>query len=270
MNSSRRLGLIVAMALTMDAFIIAPAFPQQDEAAALDKRVGELVRTGKFSEAVPLAQRALEIWEQALGPDHFNVATVLHSLAALDKRVGELYRTDEFSEAVPLAQRALEIWEKALGPDHPDVATALNGLAELYREQGRYADLRSLRQIDAEYAPELELHLVMDNYGTHNTDHVGAGLRRCWALSSSITFILSAKCWCSATATSNFSSQRRSPPTWTAASQVQGLSPRILGSRDSPSSGCRSSTRSWIARLSVPIPWRMRRQRPRTASRTRK
>jgi DDE superfamily endonuclease len=39
-------------------------------------------------------------------------------------------------------------------------------------------DYRFLRQIDAEYAPELELHLVMDNYGTRNTDQVKRWLKR--------------------------------------------------------------------------------------------
>ena len=38
--------------------------------------------------------------------------------------------------------------------------------------------LRFLRQIDAEYAAELELHLVMDNYGTHKTDQVKRWLKR--------------------------------------------------------------------------------------------
>jgi transposase len=38
--------------------------------------------------------------------------------------------------------------------------------------------LRFLRQIDKEYEPELELHLVMDNYATHKTDHVERWLKR--------------------------------------------------------------------------------------------
>lgn len=38
--------------------------------------------------------------------------------------------------------------------------------------------LRFLRQIDAEYAPELELHLVLDNYGTHKTVAVQRWLKR--------------------------------------------------------------------------------------------
>jgi transposase len=38
--------------------------------------------------------------------------------------------------------------------------------------------LRFLRQIDSEYAPELELHLVMDNYGAHKTEQVKRWLKR--------------------------------------------------------------------------------------------
>jgi transposase len=38
--------------------------------------------------------------------------------------------------------------------------------------------LRFLRQLDQEYEPELELHLVMDNYGTHKTDQVKRWLKR--------------------------------------------------------------------------------------------
>ena len=116
MNPIKRLGLIIAVALTMDAFVIASAFPQQNEAAALNEKVSELYRAGKFVEAVPLAQRALAIREKALGPDHLDVATSLINLA-------ELYRNQRrYADAEPLYKRALAIREKALGPDHPDVA----------------------------------------------------------------------------------------------------------------------------------------------------
>ncbi|EQD28801.1 transposase, partial [mine drainage metagenome] len=38
--------------------------------------------------------------------------------------------------------------------------------------------MRFLRQLDAEYEPELDLHLVLDNYGTHKTPHVQRWLKR--------------------------------------------------------------------------------------------
>src|SRR4029077_19901244 len=93
---------------------------------------------GRFSEALPLAQRALAIREKALPLDHPDVAVSLNNLA-------ELYRAQgRYADAEPLGtrahKRALAIEEKALDPDHPDVAVLLNSLAELYRAQDRYAD----------------------------------------------------------------------------------------------------------------------------------
>src|SRR6266576_4496027 len=35
-----------------------------------------------------------------------------------------------------------------------------------------------LRRLDAEFPPELKLHLVMDNYGTHKEPHVQAWLKK--------------------------------------------------------------------------------------------
>jgi hypothetical protein len=45
----------LAALLLVSCFVGTPAIAQQDEAAALDKRVGELYQAGKFSDAVPLS-----------------------------------------------------------------------------------------------------------------------------------------------------------------------------------------------------------------------
>jgi tetratricopeptide (TPR) repeat protein len=140
MNIIKRLGLIVAVALTMVASIIAPAFSQQDELAALDKRIRELYQAGKFSEAIPLAQRVLVIREKVLGPDHPNVAIWLNDLANLYLAQGR------YADAESLYRRALAMREKTLGPDHPNVAQSLNSLALLYTSQGRYADAEPLNK----------------------------------------------------------------------------------------------------------------------------
>ena len=74
---------------------------------------------------------ARAIWEQALGPDHPDVAAALTSLALL-------YESQKrYGEAEPLYQRALGIKEKVLGPRHPDVATSHINLAALHRLQGQ-------------------------------------------------------------------------------------------------------------------------------------
>ena len=38
--------------------------------------------------------------------------------------------------------------------------------------------LKFLRRLDGEFPPELQLHLVMDNYGTHKEPHVQAWLKK--------------------------------------------------------------------------------------------
>lgn len=93
---------------------------------------------GKYAEAEPLLERALEIRERTLGPEHPGVGTILNNLA-------EVYRSQgNYGEAEPLYRRAIEIDEKAQGPEHPSVAVDLNNLAVLYRGMGRYAEAESL------------------------------------------------------------------------------------------------------------------------------
>jgi tetratricopeptide (TPR) repeat protein len=94
----------------------------------------------RYGEAEPLYQRALQIREQQLGPEHPDVATSLTGLASLYSQQGR------YGEVEPLYQRALQIREQQLGPEHPDVATSLNGLANLYKNQGKDAEAEPLYQ----------------------------------------------------------------------------------------------------------------------------
>jgi tetratricopeptide (TPR) repeat protein len=140
MNPVCRIGFILAAMLLVVSFTGVPAIAQQDEAAALHKRVLELYQAGKFSEAIPLAERVLAIREKAFGPDHPEIATVLNSLAVLYTAQGR------YAEAEPLLKRSLAIREKVLGSGQPNFAQSLNSLAVLYRDQGRYADAESLHK----------------------------------------------------------------------------------------------------------------------------
>jgi tetratricopeptide (TPR) repeat protein len=98
----------------------------------------ELYQQGRYSEAEIIAGKTLEVGEDALGPEHPEVAASLNNL-------GELYRAQgRHTEAEPLYRRALAIREKALGPEHPEVGTSLNNLAELYRAQGRHTGAEPL------------------------------------------------------------------------------------------------------------------------------
>jgi tetratricopeptide (TPR) repeat protein len=69
-------------------------------ATSLNNLAGLYRSIGKYSEALPLYERALQIREQQLGADHPNTAISLNNLAALYYSIGK------YSEALPLYERA--------------------------------------------------------------------------------------------------------------------------------------------------------------------
>ncbi|WP_293028794.1 tetratricopeptide repeat protein [Moorena sp. SIO3I8] len=108
------------------------------KASQLNQQALELYQQGKYSEAMPLAERALEIRREVLGEEHPDVATSLNNLAGL------YFSQGRYGEAEPLFRQALALRKKLLGEDHPDVATSLNNLAGLYFSQGRYGEAEPL------------------------------------------------------------------------------------------------------------------------------
>jgi tetratricopeptide (TPR) repeat protein len=98
-----------------------------------------LDEAGDYRNAQGPIARALAILEQALGPDHPNVATSLNNLA-------ELYRAQgNYGEAEPLYQRALKICEDVLGPQHPNTITVATNYAALLSQMGREDDAAALK-----------------------------------------------------------------------------------------------------------------------------
>jgi CHAT domain-containing protein/lipopolysaccharide biosynthesis regulator YciM len=110
------------------------------QARELNAESVRLYRTGKYDQARPLAEHALEIRQKELGLEHPNVADSLNGLAILFSMKGD------YAKAIPLHRRALEIREKALGPEHPDVAATLHNLANLSRNTGDFTGAESFYQ----------------------------------------------------------------------------------------------------------------------------
>ena len=94
---------------------------------------------GRYEEAEPLYQQALEVYRKLLGNEHPDVATSLDNLAGLYSLQGR------YEEAEPLYRQALDM-RKRLGDEHLDVATSLNNLASLYDLQGCYEEAEPLYQ----------------------------------------------------------------------------------------------------------------------------
>jgi CHAT domain-containing protein/tetratricopeptide (TPR) repeat protein len=132
-------NLVAALFVGLILTVSRPACAQNSaDAVALSEQVERLYKQGRYSDAIPLAQRAVRIRETALGANHPDVAQALNNLAILYQAQGLL------ADAEPLYKRALAINEKAFGANHHNVATSLNNLAELYQAQGRNSDAETL------------------------------------------------------------------------------------------------------------------------------
>ena len=107
------------------AFLEASHRLAQNELEALNQQIVELYEQGCYQEAIPLAERRVEIVEAQLGSEHPDVATSLNNLANLYQFQGR------YEEAEPLYQRALGIREAQLGPEHPSTVTTRENLEML-------------------------------------------------------------------------------------------------------------------------------------------
>jgi CHAT domain-containing protein len=111
-----------------------------EEARKLHEQAVNLYLGGKYREGIPIAERALDIREQALGSEHPDSAASMRNLV-------QLYRvTGAFSKAEALCKRVLEIRERTAGAEHPDTAESLDDLAILYTISSAYTDAEPLHQ----------------------------------------------------------------------------------------------------------------------------
>jgi tetratricopeptide (TPR) repeat protein len=99
---------------------------------------------GKYAQAEPFFLRALAIWEQALGPDHPQVAYPLNNLATLYSEQGK------YAQAEPFYRRALAIWEQALGPGHSLTRVTAENYVLLLRAMKRE---READDLEARFPP---------------------------------------------------------------------------------------------------------------------
>ncbi|HWA97854.1 MAG TPA: CHAT domain-containing tetratricopeptide repeat protein [Pirellulales bacterium] len=110
------------------------------EVAELSRQIGNLYRDGKYAEAIPLAQRVVDLQRKFLGPSNPYYATALNNLANLYKNAGR------YTEAEPLFEQAIAVYRQTIGTDAPDFAMGLNNLAGLYEVTGRGTQAEPLYQ----------------------------------------------------------------------------------------------------------------------------
>jgi len=154
-----------------------------EQARRLQTAAWQLRLADKYPEAFPKAEKALELQERALGPEHPNLAHTLLMLAVIsefkveyDKAEAFYLRAQRIVESTPesehqllarilghfawhsfrnrgdyaraatLYDRAIAIMERALGRNHPELARSVAGLGFLYTDQGDYVRAETLLQ----------------------------------------------------------------------------------------------------------------------------
>jgi TonB family protein len=109
-----------------------------EEAARLTKAVAQLYQAGKYDEALPLAEHALEIRQRLLGPDDAATASANSNLGSILNALGKYVRARDAFE------RALAAFVAKLGDDHAVVNQTREELALVYFVQREYGRARGL------------------------------------------------------------------------------------------------------------------------------
>jgi tetratricopeptide (TPR) repeat protein len=131
---------LVLLALGLWILACPASSAEDDDRDALNQQVNQLIEQGKYREAIPIAERAVQVSKRALGPEHRETADALNGLGFLFQRIGD------YAKAEPPYQEALRIRRKVLGPEDPDTAESLNNLGELYQDMGESARAEPLYQ----------------------------------------------------------------------------------------------------------------------------
>jgi tetratricopeptide (TPR) repeat protein len=91
-----------------------------------------LSELGRYNEAMPLLEDALEARRDAQGPNHPETLTAMNNFGALLKAMGR------YEDALPLYAEALETRRAVLGDTHPDTLASINNLASLLQSLGKH------------------------------------------------------------------------------------------------------------------------------------
>jgi len=130
------LALIIALVLTWSG----SGWAQSNNFWGAYRDYNGLVAQGKFNQALPYAEKVVELAYFEFGETHYIHAVALNNLGVVNDKLGR------YAEGERLHKRALAIREKVRGPEHSEVAESLSNLSNPYFHQGRYAEAASVLQ----------------------------------------------------------------------------------------------------------------------------
>ena len=105
---ARPLGKSPFVLLAFGLWILActASLAKDDDPNALNQQVNQLIEQGKYQEAIPIAERAVEVAKSNRGPEDPESATALNNLGHLFTKIGD------YAKAEPLLQKALQTWPR--------------------------------------------------------------------------------------------------------------------------------------------------------------
>jgi hypothetical protein len=109
--------------------------PEPREARSIIEKAEQAAATGDFASAESLLREAAALQEQALGPDHPDLANTLNNLGVVCEMA------DNPIDAEHYFRRAYTIATASLAPDHLFVATSSKNLHDFCAARGRPAEL---------------------------------------------------------------------------------------------------------------------------------
>jgi TonB family protein len=115
-----------------DVKIQPPDPTQAAEINRLNAQVVKLFQQNKLEEALPLAQKALELSERTYGTQHLSIIGALKNLAVI------YIEKEKYDAAEALYKRALAIYELTSGVDSPVTGEVLHLLGALRFRKGDY------------------------------------------------------------------------------------------------------------------------------------
>jgi len=135
------------------------AMPHEDRVAyqsanTMNGQAVTLYDQGKYAQAQPLAEKALEIRRRLLTDDHPDTTTSYNNVGVY------LGAQGKYAAAQPLLEKALGSRRRLLTDDHPDTAQSYDNLAYNLSAQGKYAQAQPLY----EKSLEIRCRLLTDEH----------------------------------------------------------------------------------------------------------
>ncbi len=189
---TKKCFLVLVMVYLITGFAQATTLDSQLELAkTYNDQAVQYYQQGRFQQALPLAEKALNIRTEVLGEKHADTLGSLNYLAEIYRELGRFY------EALPLSEKSYLLSKNELGKTHPLTLASLNNLVVIYKDLGRLKEALPLaeknyplvKKVRGENRPETITalnNLVMIYQGLGRLDEALPLAKKCYSLSQEV------------------------------------------------------------------------------------